>query len=324
MANHVINPIAAFDEVESYANLAAFPAIGEVGQIYITEDTNLAYRWNGASYTEVSRGVVLGETSATAYRGDRGATGYSHSLVVTGNPHALDAGDVAAITDKNYVSDAQLAKLVRTYEFVDDFDGKILDETNYWTVSKIGSGSVSTSMGSNADAIGTVLLNAVGGAGSNTLISRPVAAGIDYASLLPVFSCRSKCFVYATNQFWNVGITNDGAFISASNAGAVFRYDSAVGTNIYAVSSNGAAETITDTGVVADYNGFRNMRIVWESASSVKFYIDGVLVATHTTNVPSGTKKVNIFAGLQQTSTDVAKLKIDYIKLQSSVSRATE
>ena len=44
--------------------------------------------------------LVLGSTSATAYRGDRGTTAYDHSQTVGGNPHGVTAAEVGA-TDKN-------------------------------------------------------------------------------------------------------------------------------------------------------------------------------------------------------------------------------
>jgi len=60
--------------------------------------------------------LVLGETSAAAYRGDRGAMAYNHSQA-TGNPHGTTAADVGlgnvdntADADKP-VSDAQQAAL---------------------------------------------------------------------------------------------------------------------------------------------------------------------------------------------------------------------
>lgn len=42
------------DDVVEYANLAALPATGESGKIYVTLDTNKVYRWSGSSYIEVS------------------------------------------------------------------------------------------------------------------------------------------------------------------------------------------------------------------------------------------------------------------------------
>lgn len=45
---------AYVDDVEEYANLAAFPVTGETGKIYVALDSNKTYRWGGSSYTEIS------------------------------------------------------------------------------------------------------------------------------------------------------------------------------------------------------------------------------------------------------------------------------
>lgn len=41
------------DDVLEYANLAAFPATGETGKIYIAIDTNRQYRWSGSAYVQI-------------------------------------------------------------------------------------------------------------------------------------------------------------------------------------------------------------------------------------------------------------------------------
>lgn len=60
------------DDVLEYDNLAAFPATGEEGKIYLAKDTNKSYRWGGTEYTEISKSLALGETSSTAYAGNKG------------------------------------------------------------------------------------------------------------------------------------------------------------------------------------------------------------------------------------------------------------
>lgn len=84
---------AYVDDVLEYANLAAFPATGEAGKIYVALDTNLTYRWSGSAYVEISKSLALGETSSTAYRGDRGKTAYDHSQA-TGNVHGTTASQI--------------------------------------------------------------------------------------------------------------------------------------------------------------------------------------------------------------------------------------
>lgn len=45
------------DDVIEAASLAALPATGEAGKIYVTIDTNKTYRWSGSTYIEVSAGA---------------------------------------------------------------------------------------------------------------------------------------------------------------------------------------------------------------------------------------------------------------------------
>jgi len=68
---------AYVDDVLEFANLAAFPAVGETVKIYVALNTNLTYRWSGSAYVEISQSLALGESSASAYRGDRGAELYA-------------------------------------------------------------------------------------------------------------------------------------------------------------------------------------------------------------------------------------------------------
>lgn len=81
------------DDVLTYNTQSLFPVVGEDGKIYIAKDTNKSFRWTGISYVELSSGVVLGETSATAYRGDRGKIAYDHTFS-TGNPHNATTTDI--------------------------------------------------------------------------------------------------------------------------------------------------------------------------------------------------------------------------------------
>lgn len=68
------------DTIIEAANYAALPGTGVLGKIYVTVDDNKTYRWSGTIYVEISASLVLGETSATAYRGDRGKVAYDISI----------------------------------------------------------------------------------------------------------------------------------------------------------------------------------------------------------------------------------------------------
>lgn len=82
------------DDVLEFANLQSFPAQGESGKIYIAINQNLAYRWTGTGYAEISQGIALGETSTTAYRGDRGEIAYDHSQASHAPANAQKNSDI--------------------------------------------------------------------------------------------------------------------------------------------------------------------------------------------------------------------------------------
>lgn len=89
----------------------------ETGKIYLVvsdgEYQNREYRWSGSQYAQLSPGVVLGETSSTAYRGDRGKVAYDHSQT-TGNPHGTTAADVGAIANPTGGTTGQILEKTET------------------------------------------------------------------------------------------------------------------------------------------------------------------------------------------------------------------
>lgn len=103
------------DDVLEYDTRSAFPATGEAGKIYVDKDTNLAYRWGGTQYVEISQSLALGETATTAYPGDKGAAAAKLASMTSGrlndfhaqfvphlrstsNPHSVTAAQVGAFT----------------------------------------------------------------------------------------------------------------------------------------------------------------------------------------------------------------------------------
>jgi hypothetical protein len=47
------------DDILEFANLAAFPSIGEHGKLYIALNTNKLYRWSGSIYVDISQSYNL-------------------------------------------------------------------------------------------------------------------------------------------------------------------------------------------------------------------------------------------------------------------------
>lgn len=90
-----------------------------------------------------------------------------------------------------------------------------------------------------------------------------------------------------------VGLFSDagstGGTSTPSGRYAAFRFAPVAGdTNFQAVCRNGSSVTTVDTGVAADTSSHKFLVVMDDSVPNVKFYIDDNLVATITTNLPSG------------------------------------
>ena len=82
------------DDVIEGANLAAFPATGESGKIYVALDTGKTYRWSGSTYVEIS--ASPGSTDAVS----EGATNlyYTSQRAAADAPVQSVAGKTGAVT----------------------------------------------------------------------------------------------------------------------------------------------------------------------------------------------------------------------------------
>lgn len=90
------------------------------------------------------------------------------------------------------------------------------------------------------------------------------------------------------------------------------RADSASGGNWFAKTRSGGVETSTDTTVAAGTT-HKRFDIIIETTTSVKFYIDGTLRATHTTNIP--TAVLNLTGFIDNLEAAAKILSIDYVEM---------
>lgn len=97
--------------------------------------------------------------------------------------------------------------------------------------------------------------------------------------------------------------------------GLGFRYDRATDGDFYScISLNGSSETKTVTAVVPSTTAVQKLRVVVNAAGTeAKFYIDGTLVATHTTNLPySATTGISGFGAKIEKTASAASTNVDY------------
>lgn len=88
------------DDVLEFANLAAFPATGETGKIYVDLSTNLQYRWSGSAYINFSGKpifiikdflVATGSSTNWRFRTFQSGTSYTPTVLDSGTSTFLTA-----------------------------------------------------------------------------------------------------------------------------------------------------------------------------------------------------------------------------------------
>lgn len=109
--------------------------------------------------------------------------------------------------------------------------------------------------------------------------------------------------------------------------GIYFLYDSqgvstgsAASGNWQIVTTSNSVRTFTTTSTAIDNANFVNLRIdVNAAATEVKFYVNGTLVGTHSTNIPSGASRItNNGIYIQKSAGTTARtMRADYIYLKT-------
>jgi hypothetical protein len=102
----------------------------------------------------------------------------------------------------------------------------------------------------------------------------------------------------------------DGWVFGGPGNGVYFTYDRSTNVNWLCVSNNASTPTSTDSGVAVTA-GWHKLEIQCD-ASSAKYFIDGVLVATNTTNLPTSGFSVNSFLVFKSAGTNSRKFYQNY------------
>jgi hypothetical protein len=125
-----------------------------------------------------------------------------------------------------------------------------------------------------------------------------------------------------TNRFTFFGPFNDNRAGTGTDA-VMFRYVDNVNSGKFeCVTRANGVETATDSGITVVANQFYKLRVeIDATASSVAFSIDGVLKATNTTNIPSGSgRETGVFIGIVQSLGATSRnLDIDYALLTGTL-----
>ena len=135
------------------------------------------------------------------------------------------------------------------------------------------------------------------------------------------------------NRFVNVFGFHTGSSITTSNNLISFIYDEGgvfasgglgASPNWKCVTGNGGTRTSTDSTIAVTASAWTKLRIeINANATSVGFYINDTLVATHTTNIPATTTAMYFLNGIQKT-TGLTSVNIygDYFSLKQNFTTA--
>lgn len=191
---------------------------------------------------------------------------------------------------------------------------------NSGTGSGITSSYFLTGINKNGICLGTTGSTATGYAGpefgspnANNGISIGIGELIfEQLVRIPTLSTSTERFVVFE------GLIASANFTSPSN-GIFFYYDeggtiSSASPNWKCYTSNTLVRTLTTTSIVVNAGQWYKLRaVVNAAATSVSFYIDGTLVATHTTNIPPTTIGYALNTLIQKTvGTTARTLQTDY------------
>jgi hypothetical protein len=147
------------------------------------------------------------------------------------------------------------------------------------------------------------------------------AAGVIRRQWLPSFYARiaTDAAAVTSTRLW-VGLTSAELAGLAANPTtqhvAAFRYDTGLdGTAFWrAVTSGGTAATVTaTTAAIAADTGYELKIEVDPSGSPIRFWINGVLVATHTANLPGGAVDLAYTARLRTLAASARALRLGRI-----------
>ena len=179
--------------------------------------------------------------------------------------------------------------------FFDDFTNSTAVGTTgvhsdtFWTVNIISGGTIGTPPVLTASNDYGVVLLTIAGGDTTVMHKNPslltFGQGTFVAEMRPMFPTLGT----AGQQYISrIGFGNSTTATDFTN-GIYFEYANGTSGNVWRCRTiNGGAATTTVTGVAVTANVYNRLRFEVNAAgTSVAFFIDGTLVATHTTNIPT-------------------------------------
>lgn len=199
-----------------------------------------------------------------------------------------------------------------TFSLLDDFVGVAIDSTNNWTVVKDSGASVAIV----ADTVGgeVALISAATTDDDGASIQGNEIFSVD-ADKLVYFQTRLKCNdADQTDICAGMTVnfaTNPEAMLTAADR-IVFQVNDGDASILCKTEKDGT-ETSTDSLVDLEDSTYVVLAFAVDSTNSVSFYINGKLVATHTTNIPDDENLTLAAMSLSGSATGTRATTLDYI-----------
>lgn len=167
-----------------------------------------------------------------------------------------------------------------------------------WNLNNQGAGaSTSGSFSTVEDSTGNWLAGSASSGGNCKVITNNAAAYLATSSTKAWF--LFKLPNQSTNVQFRAGFING----DSSQNGIYLRYDTTLSdTKLMAVTDNGSATKATSTGISFVASAMHLLHIDASNPASIKFYLDGSLVATNTTDIPSSSTTMQAGFGMWSVS----------------------
>ena len=124
----------------------------------------------------------------------------------------------------------------------------------------------------------------------------------------------SSTTVYFFHGFWPTTAAGSGDITNTSRRVGFCHYNG----RIYAITADNTA--VTTTNIQADTSTTKRLYGIDFTPTSCKFYINGTLVATHTTNIPSGANNMNFWASGNDTGAGATGVYMSKITISETLS----
>lgn len=198
--------------------------------------------------------------------------------------------------------------------YMDDFTGVALDNTNDWTVIK--DSSASAALGADAES-GTLVL-------SSQATTDNDGASVQGNEIFAMASGRDIWFetkltptdAEGSNMDICVGLTvnfatNPEAMLAAADR-IVFQVDDG-DSNIDCVTEKDGTATTTDSGIDVESGTAVTLGFHVKGTTSVEFFVNRLLVATHTTNLPDDENLAIGAMEISGSATGTKSMALDYL-----------